>query len=113
MEWWQYLGNLVVGLLFLAVFCEGTITFFYSEIVRQWGEMTPLEFFREYSARYVALALGLGLAFGFEVDVPAVLGLVAVAPWIGIAVTGVVIGRGANYVHDLFKAVLELLRPPA
>ena len=108
--WFEYLGSAVVGILFLAIFCEGSITFFYSEIVKQWGEMTPLEFFREYSARYVALILGLLLAFGFSVNIPALLGLVAVAPWVGIGVTGVVIGRGANYIHDLLSSIADLLK---
>lgn len=108
--WFEYLGTVVVGILFLAIFCEGSITFFYSEIVKQWGVLSPLEFFREYSARYVALILGLLLAFGFSVNIPALLGLEAVKDWIGVAVSGVVIGRGANYIHDVLSTILGMLK---
>jgi len=108
--WYEYLGSAVVGILFLAVFCEGSITFFYTDVIRLFGELTFPDFLRQYSARYVALILGLLLAFGFAVNIPALLGLEAVWAWVGIAVTGVVIGRGANYIHDLLSSIVDLLR---
>jgi hypothetical protein len=108
--WFEYLGTVVVGILFLAIFCEGSITFFYTDVIKLFGELTPRQFLRQYSARYVALVLGLALAFGFRVNIPDLLGLEAVKAWIGIAVSGVVIGRGANYVHDLLKTIVDLLK---
>lgn len=108
--WFEYLGGMVVGILFLAIFCEGSITFFYTDVVKLFGELTPREFLRLYSARYVALILGLLLAFGFRINIPELLGLKAVAAWIGIAVSGVVIGRGANYIHDVLSTILGMLK---
>lgn len=108
--WFENLGSLVVGILFLAIFCEGSIAFFYTDVIRLLGDLTFTDFLRQYSARYIALILGLLLAFGFSVNIPELLRLEAIAPWVGIAVTGVVIGRGANYIHDVLSTIMSLLR---
>lgn len=111
--WFENLGPAVVGILFLAVFCEGSIEFFYAEVIKLLGELTLKEFLKKFSARYVALLLGLLLAFGFEINIPGLLGLAAVQAWVGIAVTGVVIGRGANYIHDVLSTILSMLKRAA
>lgn len=108
--WYEHLGSLSIGILFLAIFCEGSIAFFYSDVIRLLGDLTFPDFLRQYSARYIALILGLLLAFGFSVNIPELLGLEAIAPWVGVAVTGVVIGRGANYIHDVLSTIIGMLR---
>ena len=54
---------------------------------------------------YVSLFAGLGLAFAFELDAVAkVFGITSpTMPWLGTGLTGVVIGRGANFVADVWK----------
>ena len=55
----------------------------------------------EWALRYAAALVGVLLAFGFAVDVFALFGLAAVHPAVGIFLTGLVLGRGANYLNDL------------
>lgn len=59
--------------------------------------------------KYVALIVGLVFAFSYSLDlIAAMLGAVANPPWVGIVLTGLAIGRGANYVHDFAKQYLGL-----
>ncbi len=51
--------------------------------------------------RYVAVAVGVGLACAYRIDLLAMVGLETWTPWIGYVITGLLIGRGSNYVHDL------------
>ncbi len=51
--------------------------------------------------RYVAMAVGVGLACAYRTDLLGMVGLTAWTPWIGYVITGVLIGRGSNYLHDL------------
>ena len=51
--------------------------------------------------RYVAALVGVGLALLYQVDLLALFGLRAIHPIAGWIVTGILIGRGSNYLHDL------------
>jgi len=59
--------------------------------------------------KYVALLVGVLLAFAYQLDVIAEAFPTqgAVAPWVGIVLTGLAIGRGANYIHDLWTKYLR------
>ena len=56
--------------------------------------------------------VGIGLAVAYRADALALFGLVAWAPWIGWVVTGLVIGRGSNYLHDLIDRWLAPVERP-
>ena len=58
-------------------------------------------FIPEWALRYIAAVVGVLLAIAYRADALALFGLVAWTPWIGWIVTGLVIGRGSNYLHDL------------
>lgn len=70
---------------------EGTITHLFGESTeenqKQW-------------LRYVALAFGVVVSFAYQIDILADLGVTATAPWVGYITTGLIIGRGSNYVND-------------
>ena len=51
--------------------------------------------------RYAAAGVGILLAVAYRADVLALFGLEAWFPWIGWVVTGIILGRGANYLHDV------------
>jgi hypothetical protein len=52
--------------------------------------------------RYAAMALGVLLALAYRADLLALVGLVSpFSPFVGYVVTGLVIGRGSNFLHDL------------
>jgi hypothetical protein len=50
--------------------------------------------------RYVAALVGIALCVLYNADLLAMLDLVSPWPWVGNIVTGLIIGRGANSVHD-------------
>ena len=83
----------VLGITFLAVFLEGTINYIVgtsNEGARPW-------------VRYIALVAGVGLAIAYQIDLLAQLGLVSPIPVIGFVISGIVIGRGSNYVNDVIS----------
>lgn len=50
-----------------------------------------------------ALVVGLVIALSVNFDILEMLGFKAVVPYIGVVLTGILISRGGNYVHDLLK----------
>jgi chromate transport protein ChrA len=53
--------------------------------------------------RVGALVVGLVFALGAKLDICDVLGIGFMYPIIGQVLTGILLSRGANFVHDLFK----------
>lgn len=49
----------------------------------------------------VSIAVGLLLAFTIDLDIFSILGLEARIAFVGVIATGLLISRGANFVHDL------------
>lgn len=58
--------------------------------------------------RIGALVIGIIVAVAAGVDLCAALGLQIAYPIIGQILTGILISRGANFVHDLLKGVQQL-----
>lgn len=84
-----------IGATLLAVLVEGTLTHIFgedSQIKPEW-------------LRYFALILGIGAAVAYQLDLLAALGLPAAYPLIGYIATGLIIGRGSNYVNDFITKV--------
>ena len=50
--------------------------------------------------RYSAAAIGVLLCVAYRADLLVLANLHAPLPWIGFIITGLLIGRGANFVHD-------------
>lgn len=58
---------------------------------------------------YLSLAVGVGLAFHYTLDIPFIwLGMPS-SP-VGIVITGVVMGRGANAVHESAQLISGWIR---
>jgi hypothetical protein len=52
--------------------------------------------------RYAALGFGVILAVAYQADLLALVGLVSPwSPYVGYILTGLIIGRGSNFIHDL------------
>lgn len=84
----------ILGITFLAVFLEGTITYLFGKSTngaRNW-------------IKYISLLAGVALAIAYKVDIPSMAGLAGVA-LINYIVSGIVIGRGSNYVNDLITSI--------
>lgn len=60
-------------------------------------------------AKYVALVLGILLAVNFQLDLfNEFLGLESMIPYMGNVATGLVLGRGSNFINDFAD---QFLRP--
>lgn len=57
--------------------------------------------------RLGALLLGILLAMATKMDILSLAGLNAIYPVIGMACTGVIVSRGANFTHDLLNLMSD------
>lgn len=81
------------ALFILAIFVEGTIEYFVPEAKK--GEWV----------KYLAAAVGIALAFAYKLDLIAALGATSAVPFVGYVVTGIIVGRGSNYLNDFISRV--------
>jgi hypothetical protein len=59
--------------------------------------------------RTVSATVGVLIAVEYSLNIPGLLGMQALHPWLGQALTGLVIGRGSNAVHE-FLAKLNFAK---
>lgn len=85
----------ILGITFLAVLLEGTINYFVGDNVSEYNKRTWIKYF--------ALLGGIALAIGYQLDIPSQIGLVTNVPFINYIVSGIIIGRGSNYVNDIIS----------
>ena len=55
--------------------------------------------------RIGALVIGLLIAFVSGADLLSLINIPVSVPYVGIALTGILISRGANFVHDILKKI--------
>jgi ABC-type multidrug transport system fused ATPase/permease subunit len=94
--------KLLVLALALAFLAESMTEYVFGQAVDHFD---VLEKFR-WSLIYVALAAGIGLAFAYQVDLLALIGG-KMESQLGYAMSGLVIGRGANFVHDFISRYIR------
>lgn len=91
-------AQVVLFVSLLALFVEGATEHFVKPALDKAG----MEWFKPYAA----LLLGLLVAAGFQADIftplAVAVGLEPLSPWFGLVLTGVAIGRGSNYIHDIW-----------
>ena len=92
-------------ILLLAFLAEGLTEYFARPILVavRLANKSPLWL------RYIAMLVGVGLSFAYRADLLQMMGYTAVHPAIGITLTGVLIGRGSNYMNELAS---RFLQPP-
>jgi hypothetical protein len=96
--------DLVATLALLGFLCESMVQYIFS----------PFKKIEPY-LMYVSLGMGVFLAIAFNVNliaavVPGIPGTV-LAYWTGVVLTGLIIGRGANFVHDLWEKFITVQKP--
>ena len=89
----------LIGLVIIALICEAVWETL--KMVWQEGKLSI--------DRIGALVIGLLIAFGTNCDMFQLLKIPVVIPYVGIILTGILISRGANFVHDL---LIKLQKPP-
>ena len=84
--------EIVTGAFLLATFVEGLVTCLLGKSDERTG---PREWIK-----YISLVLGVAIACLYRVDILAATGLIAIHPIVGYVVSGLIIGRGSNYLND-------------
>lgn len=87
------------SLMFLAVMIEGLVTYgstFCSNGKCKWKMLA-------------SIILGIVVAVNFQIDVFVFLGLESTIPYMSMILTGIIIGRGSNYVSDFLKSAQAYL----
>jgi len=88
----------LTGIFLLAVFTEATAEYFVAPLLDKGG-------YSQY-VKYVAAAVGIALCAAYQVDILAMLaGMTAVHPIVGWVVSGLIVGRGSNFLNDLVGLV--------
>lgn len=95
----------ILGIFLLAALVEALVEY----LVQPWlkpehRELTPAEdLIRTMALRYSAAVIGVVLCIAYQVDILALVGLFSGWPLIGPVLTGLLIGRGANFVNDFVE----------
>jgi len=96
--------SLLVVILLVAFFIETLVEFVFSDL---FLKIPGAEKFH-WTVKYVAIGVAIYAAFHYQFDLIALLAnlleinMIQVSVF-GIIVTGVAIGKGSNYLHDVFK----------
>ena len=98
------LGLFAVLMFFGFIATEGCVEYFLGTLFEKVPKLTPLS----WVLMYVSLGVGVFLAYAFQLDAVAKVFSITspTMPWLGTGLTGVVIGRGANFVADVWKKYL-------
>jgi hypothetical protein len=89
----------IIALVFaLAIICEGIVEYIFSPLPSQYKP-------------YVAAALGVLVCVAYNADVLALLGAQAGVPYVGAVLTGLLIGRGSSYMHDIVSRIRTVAAP--
>ena len=59
---------------------------------------------RQIIMRWWSALAGVGIAFAFRLDVFLLLDAQAAHPAIGVVLTGLLLGRGSNWMHEMMKS---------
>lgn len=80
-----------------SVFVEAVLDYFIpkSDSPREW-------------VKYVAAAFGISFCIVYRLDLLALFGLVSDVTYAGAVVTGVLMGRGSNFIHDIVSLLKRM-----
>ena len=85
----------LVVIFIMAILIEAIITYLKTWVVDkklQWQVI-------------VSVILGVIVSIAYGLDIPAAVGITCAVPYIGCAITGILISRGSNYIFDLIKKI--------
>lgn len=89
--------NNLIGIVLLSTLIEGLITYLFGKTSEEQPARPWL--------KYISLVFGILVSFAYRVDIIAMTGLVSVYPFVGYIMSGLIIGRGANYLNDIFSLI--------
>lgn len=102
----------LTGILLLAVVVEAIVEYFIKPAVKPNPEAAtmqpePAVDWRGMALRWVSALIGVGLCALYRADLLALLGLQCPLPVAGWVLTGLLIGRGSNFVNDFASRFLR------
>lgn len=97
METWQGLASIVVLSILIEAITEYLLPTFPDHL--------------KWTKTYLAAAFAVVVCFAYGADLPAALGLPSV-PYVGSVLTGLILGRGANFISILMKR-LQIVAAPS
>ena len=106
----------ITGILVLATIAEALVEHLFAPILDakepNSTEPEPEQVLNwpAVALRYVSVLIGVALCIVYRVDLLACFDLVSPWPWVGWVITGILIGRGSNFIHDF--ASRWLTKPP-
>ena len=98
----------ILAIIFLLSFLvEAMVEYIFGKLFDHVPALAP----HKWLLMYVALAVGVAGAFIYKFDVISLLSIwletpINVHPF-GITITGLAIGRGSNFIHDLIKKFFQ------
>jgi len=95
----------ILGIFLLAALAEALVEYFVAPWLKPEGKEfdEPQKTIRTMLLRYSSAAVGVGLCLAYTVDLLAIVGLESGWWWVGPFLTGLLIGRGANFVNDFVE----------
>jgi hypothetical protein len=106
----------ITAILLVAALTEAIVEYFVAPIVKPQpvDATAPAalgnpkgELIRSLILRYVAALVAVGLCLAYRVDLLALAGLQPPWPWLGSIVTGLLVGRGSNFINDFAERWLK------
>ncbi len=79
----------------LAFLCESMTEYIFGTPFDKFPKFQPFK----WALMYVSAGLGIGIAHFYQLDLVALIGQTG-PTWVGVTLTGLGIGRGANFVHQ-------------
>lgn len=55
--------------------------------------------------KYVSAVMGVVVCVAYNADILGTLGVVSTVPYIGAVITGLIVGRGSNFLNDFYAKV--------
>ena len=93
----------IVLVLFLAFVIESLVEYFVGEVANHIPRVEPYK----WLTMYLAAIVGIVAAFIYQLDLVHLLadflGIQMAISTLGMVLTGLAIGRGSNFIHDIWK----------
>jgi hypothetical protein len=101
------------GITFIvAFFVETLIEFIFGKLFDHIAALKPYKWMQ----MYLAIAAAIGLAFFYRLDLLYFIGVYLKVDWqpfadtsvVGLIISGIAIGKGSNYLHDIIRFLIGL-----
>lgn len=104
----------ILAIVFLLAFLvESLVEFLFGQAFAHFPAIQPYS----WALMYVAAAVGVVMAFIYRLDLVYLLAQLLELKWepnvVGFILTGLAIGRGSNYIHDLVTRFFVKPKPEA